>query len=523
MTQPSDGADRLLREELPGVAKGAAFSLVFQMLDKALGFAFAVLVPRLIGLANFGIYNVAVSGVYLTATLSLMGLPDGVVREGSVLQDRGEWGKFFGLARFALKSSSLLAALFTLASVLAAPAIASLLLHDAGLAWVIVACMLVMPPSAAAYLLVQLAGALRVVRYYSFVKLFCEPLLKVVCFVLLFWAGLRLGAVVAGFAVTALACLAIATALTAGLYRRLPRTPAEPVDGRAVLAYSLPLLGPMLLSSILVWADILLLGYFTADHAGVGLFSVALKIMLIPEVVPKSFTVPAAPRLASMLKDPGRGDWKEFYRQVGLWIFSLTGPFYLFFILRSDLSLRILSPEFEPGAPFLSVLCVGPFLCTVWGPADNLMAMAGKSRIQLANAVGVFALNVAANAIFLPVYGVMALAWVLTGTLLVYGVALAVEVVWIFRFRPVSGKVLRVLAALAPAVALLLWLGRHPLFGGAVPEFVFEAVASFSIYAVCLYLVAMDASDRRLLRETCDRIRAHVGEMRGASADRRFL
>ncbi|MBP7868306.1 MAG: oligosaccharide flippase family protein [Acidobacteria bacterium] len=518
-----ESTDRLHAEDLPGVAKGAAFTLVCQFLDKALGFVFAILASHLIGLENFGIYNICVSVTYLAATVAMAGLSEGLVREGSVLYDRGEWGRFAGLRRFVIAFPLAFSLGLGLLVCLMAPLIARQLLHDPDLAWAVRVTAAAIPFFALTIILVQLAAALRVVRYFALIKLFSEPFLKVVFFLALFWAGWRLGAITGGFLATMAACFLLALLMVGRLLRKLPKATPEPVEHRRLLAFSIPLLGPMLLSNVLVWTDILLLGKFVEDKAAVGLLSIALKIMLIPEVIPKAFIIPATPRLASML---GSGRWDDlvaFYRAVGRWVFSLAFPFYLFLMVRADLSLRILSPEFERGAHFLAVLCAGPLVVSILGPSDAFLSMAGRSRLQLFNALFAFVLNVIANLWLLPHHGVNAVAWVLSGTLVVYGSLTAVEIVVLYRFFPVTPRVLTTLPALVPAVAGLLWLKAHPLTAQPHLEFGLEATLLFSFYALLLFLLGMDRADRKVLFDMFGRIREHAREMRRPPEKRSFL
>lgn len=514
--------DALQREELPGVAKGAAFTLVFQFLDKVFGFVFAVLAPRLIGLASFGIYNICVSIAHLSSTISLAGLTQGLIRDGSIHQDRHEWGRFRGLLRFTVRFGALSSlTLATLIIVFSRP-LAQAFLHDESASWTLWLAALSIPFSALTLIMVQLSTSLRVVRHNAIVKNFFESSLKIVFFLGLFGLGLTLGAVVGGYTLTMVACFFIATRLLRRLVRKLPAAPAVPCDGRALLAYSFPLLGPLLFTNMMVWVDILLLGYF-AENAVVGLFALALKIMLIAEVIPRSFSAPASPRLASMLKAGRREQWQPFYRRISRWVFGLTLPFYLFFIMRSDLTLTILGPQFTAGAMFLSILSIGPMFFALVGPADTMLAMGGHSRLQLINTLGAFAVNLIANLVFLPRFGAPAMAWIISGTMLGYSLVLAVEIFLIYRFIPVSARVLRGVAAILPSLGIQYWLMMNPPLANARLEFLLEGTVFFGLYIIFLALIGTTAQDREVLTNMIRRIRDHYAEIRHPRQDGRFL
>jgi len=452
----------------------------------------------------------------------MAGLPQGLIRDGSVLSDKNEWGKFFGLVRFSMRFTIVASSMFSVIIILFARPLATYFLHDTQLSWTIITVALAIPFISVTIIILQLATTLKVVRFSAIVKHFFEPFLKIIFFIVLFLAGFTLGSAIAGFTLTMVFCFIIAAAMVLRLAKKLPRATPDPCDGKALLRYTLPLLGPILFANVMVWIDILLLGYY-AENQIVGLFSLALKIMLIPEVIPRSFSLPVTPRLASMIKLKEASEWQLFYKQIGRWVFGLTFPFYLFFIFRSELTLHILSPEFTGGAGYLSILCLGPMFFTLLGPADILLAMAGYSKLQLANATAAFFINVLANILFLPVYGASAMAWVMSGTILFYGLLLGVEVIRIFRFFPISGRMVRVCLSAFPALACMIWVSGSPLFENPHLEFLLEGALFFSIYFLTLMLWAVNAEDRQVMINMVQRIRDHLIEIRRPTQKNKFL
>ncbi len=518
MSQPPD----LNAEQLPGVAKGAAFTLVFEFLDKLLGFVFAILVPKLIGLANFGVYNIGVSLNHIFSTLSLAGLPQGVVRDGSVLYEHGQWGRLRGTFRFALTLSTSAAIGFGALLIVFARPLAGLLLHEPDLAWTLWLVGIAIPATAVCGLLVQMSLALRVVRHTAVVKYFCEPFLKLVSFAGLFALGLGLGAALGGFTLAMVACAAIAGFLFYRLLRRVPPAPTEAIDRRRLLLFSLPLVGPMIMANVLTWVDIILLGVY-ADNLVVGLFSLALKVVLIPEVIPRAFAAPTTPRIAALLADNRLGDSWNLYREVGRWTLGLALPCYLFLILRADLCLAILGPQFVPGSLYIAVLSLGPLVVAGLGPAEAMLSMGGHSRLMLINTLAVSSLNLAAALALVPQLGAPAMAWIITGTWLAYRLAMAVEVYFLFGFFPVSPRVLSVTLAAVPAALFLYWMRRAPLAASIPLELALEMVLFSLIYIASLFVLAVNREDRLVLVRMIQRIRDHLSELRRGRSSRKFL
>ena len=497
------------REQLSGVAKGAAFTLLFQFLDKILGVLFVVLVPRLIGLANLGIFNIGLSVNHILAGIGTLGLTQAAVKEGSVLFERQDWGRLRGLLRFAVWVPLGVSLGFSVCLVIFSDSLAGAFLHDPGLGWTFWAVAAALPASCLTLVLPQFSLALRVVRHLAIVKHFLEPLGKIVFFLLLFGVGLRLGAVVWGFPLAMLVCLLVSGAFAARLLARLPAGTAAPVDKGALLRFSLPLLGPLILGNVLIWIDILLLGYFSGNQE-VGLFSIALKLIWVPDMVVRAFVNPVSPRLAATLAAGDRSAWQDLYRQVGRWALGLSLPGYLFLLLRSELCLGVLDRQFVPGAAFISVMCLGPLALALIGPADTLLVMSGHSRMQLWNSLVLFGLNLAGCLLTLPLFGAEALAWVLSGVAVLYGLILVGESLWLFGFCPVSPKVWRTLAAGFLAGGFLWWASGHALAAGLLSRLLLEGAVFLAIYFGILLSFGLDRGDREIMAQTGANIREHL-------------
>lgn len=512
----------LQREELPGVAKGAAFTLVFEFLDKVLGFVFVILVPRLIGLADFGIFNICVSITHLLTTLSLAGLPAGIVREGSILAQREEWGRLRGLLRFTLRFNATTSLLLGAALALCARPVSAWFLHSPDLAWTLWVAAATVPFVGGALALVQFSMSLRIVRHAAIVKLFFESFLKILFFLALYAAGLGLGAALGGFSLSMAVCYLIAAFLLWRLLRRLPAAVPVPIDGLSLLRYTLPLVGPALYANIILWADILLLGYYV-ENPVVGLFSLALKVVLIPDVIPKAFAAPVAPRLAAMLDQGETASWQELYHQVGRWALSLALPCYIFLFLRSSLCLEVLGKEFLPASLYMTVLCLGPLLGAAIGPAESLLNMGGHSRWQLGNSLVALAVNLVAGLILLPNSGAWGMAWIISGTVFLYALMLGAEVIGLFRFFPLSIAQLRVLLSAVPGLLFLLYVRQAPLLAAPRLEILLEGFLFTAIYAGSLFLISVNARDREVLAQMLGRIRDHLGQSSRSDQPAKYL
>ncbi|HOS99699.1 MAG TPA: hypothetical protein PLY66_01730, partial [Acidobacteriota bacterium] len=217
------------------------------------------------------------------------------------------------------------------------------------------------------------------------------------------------------------------------------------------------------------------------------------------------------------------GDSWNLYREVGRWTLGLALPCYLFLILRADLCLAILGPQFVPGSLYIAVLSLGPLLVAGLGPAEATLSMGGHSRLMLINTLAASSLNLAAALALVPQFGALAMAWIISGTWLAYRLAMAMEVYLLYGFFPVSPRVLSVTLAAVPAALYLYWMRRAPLTASIPLELALEVTIFSLSYVAALLVLAVNREDRLVLVRMIQRIRDHLGELRRGRSSRKFL
>ncbi len=199
---------------------------------------------------------------------------------------------------------------------------------------------------------------------------------------------------------------------------------------------------------------------------------------------------------------------------MGRWTLGLALPCYLFLILRADLCLAILGPQFIPGSFYIAVLSLGPLLvaglevlpkrCCQWA-ATPPHAGQHPGRVQPEP----FSRSGAGASVRGPGHGLdhhRHVAGVSTGN--------GRGSVFTVRFFPVSPRVLSVTLAAVPAALYLFWMRRAPLAGSIPLELALEVAIFSLVYLACLFGLAVNREDRLVLARMIRRIRDHLGELR---------
>ena len=87
------------------LARDTAGVMAIQALSMGLGFAVSVVLARLLGVREFGLYSLAMSVLGLLVVPATFGFPQLLVREIAAYRVKGEWGLIRGLLRFARRTS----------------------------------------------------------------------------------------------------------------------------------------------------------------------------------------------------------------------------------------------------------------------------------------------------------------------------------------------------------------------------------------------------------------------------------
>ncbi|MFT6041925.1 MAG: O-antigen/teichoic acid export membrane protein/GT2 family glycosyltransferase [Gammaproteobacteria bacterium] len=273
-----------------------------------------------------------------------------------------------------------------------------------------------------------------------------------------------------------------------------PRASADQLRIPEVLGYSWPLLGTSMLAVLLLSTDILCMGYYS-DSGSVGLYSAAARVAAIAMIAHQSLV----PVFDSALSDlVARDDSKGIAR-----LFRVTARWAMwpglvlssvFMIWGRDL-LGIFGPEFRPGASILACLCIGKMFAGSCGLTGRVLALTGRARLNLANMIVLWVLNLALNILWIEQYGGLGAAAATTTSLVLIRVAQLVQIRVIYGILPWTKRSLVPLLGigLLCAIAYPLRTGFGGTWGFVLP------LGLFFLGAGGMFLASLQGAEDRLL------------------------
>jgi O-antigen/teichoic acid export membrane protein len=401
------------RESTPDYAerilKGSSSIFSGSMVAKVIGFTLNLVLARGLGPTRFGAYSLGLTVLQLFREIGTLGLQDGVVRFGAPAYEKGEQGKlkgtFLATGLLGLGSSTLLG----IGLFLASPWLATSFFNNPNYLPVfrIFACGL--PFYVFTYLASRMARTLGKMRVDVLLSGILQPAL------FLFLGG---GVLLAqlGFTTVLYAFLASTLLAAAGSFYAIVRlfpdllsSLAPAFNVRALLRFSVPIVGVTLASIGLTYADRIMLGIFSTSEA-VGLYQAAAKWATQLRFVLYSITATFSPVISGLYHDGKHDELAALYANTVRWIFVLTLPAALAIILFAPQFMSIYGAEFTEGGNVLRILGAGYLVVAGVGSVGQMLQMSDHQDFVLGVNGAMVVLNLLLNWVLIQWYGVIGAA-----------------------------------------------------------------------------------------------------------------
>jgi len=400
------------------LARDTVGVMVIQAISMGLTFAVSVVLARLLGVREFGLYSLAMSVLGLLVVPATLGFPQLLVREIAAYRVKEEWGLIRGLLHFA-QCTSLLASLgIALLGGLVLSGLSGCLSREA--VHVLALAFVALP----FWALLQLHGAslrgFEQVLAGEWVTTVMRPLgfLVLVGAAWVLLGGVKDASLALGFHIVA-AGIALAFAfyfLRNQLHRSvLPNAVSQNTAIWTRSALFLAFLA--LLNLIPQHAGILMLGWIRGTEE-VGLYKVAYQTALLIPFGLMAVNTAIAPTLAQLYTLGDKAKLRKVMLTASAVATAFALPLVLLFTGGGKWFLLVVFGEpFVLGAISLTILVIGQLINVLTGPAELMLIMSGNERLAvLANSLG-SGISMFLNAMLIPLWGIEGAALATTVTL----------------------------------------------------------------------------------------------------------
>jgi len=389
--------------------RAAVIALVIRLGNAGLAYVAQVVLARLMGQYEYGIFAYVWVWFLVFTSVSTLGFGDSPLRYLTEMYERGESRHLRGFLRVA----SLVTILTSIATAVAVTILLPFGDKLIGQAYVIpLVLMGVALPFACLQSFLEAVG-----RSFGWT---IPALLPIYILRHAFLLAFMTGAVALGFeatATTALVCLVLTLIVslayqTFAILRRLSRI-LEP-GPRAYrtgewLRGSVPfaiLYGAANLSS---FAEVLILSFFVSPLE-IAIYFGATRIIQIMNLVPYAATVGAAHLFASYHARDDRVGLQRLCRQVALLTFALTMVLAIAVFLVGHWLLATFGDGFQAGYLVLLILTVGVVARTTAGPSEDILNMTGHTNLSAGSYMAVVVVNMALALLLVVPFGTIGAA-----------------------------------------------------------------------------------------------------------------
>jgi len=482
------------------VAKGGGIVLIGKIIGKGAKFALQVLLSRVLGTRDYGLYALGFSITSIIGTFSMMGLHSGVVRYGALYRGVGDISRTKGTFLSAIVISTISSIVGSIVLFILAEPISVGLFHKPGLVNIVRAFSFSLPFYVLMVVLQYCARALQRMQYDVSIRDIFQPLSNLALVSLLFLFGFGLSGAVSGFIGSVALSVVLGFFLLQRAFPEILGDFSPSYQVRALLRFSLPVFIIEFLSFLLIQTDKVMLGYFRSAEE-VGIYNAAFVVSVQLGLFLVSFNAIFAPLTADLYNRGKIEELDRLYKVTTRWIFSLTFPLFLILSLFSREIMALFGPGFSIGGTALIVLSWGQLIDAGVGSTGTILQMSGKQDIDSLNTVFAFLLNVALNFWFVKAYGILGAALATGISVTLINVARLIEVYKLLKIQPYERKYFKPLISGLAGVTSVLVISRFVRSNWVVLSGILLCV-----YVTSLLLLGLGDEDKVVLRSVGHRL-----------------
>lgn len=399
-----------LEESLSTVAKGAGIIFIGMITAQILGLANQILLGRFLGPDFYGLFNLALSVLWIASNIAVFGLFGGLSRFIPFYLEKGKKGIIRNTIFFSVGFVLLTSIIISIVLYLLSSKISIYIFNENNLTPVLNYLAIGLPIIALPQIFEGIIRGFKAVKYKVAIWDIGMQLVKIIVFLLLAIIGYALiGAIVAylmGFIFTIFCSILIIRKKLFPDYSKYMKKPIA----KKLLSFSWPLALTGLTFLFAAKTDILLLGYFLNPEA-VGIYVPALMIAQLLTFVGTGFSYIFLPVISGFFAQKDTASLESLFKSSTKWIFIIVMPVFLYILLFSkEIIALFFGFEYSKAYLALIILASGVFTSIFSGLTGNILVGGGHTKLNLACEVIAAITNVTLNLVLIPIYGIIGAA-----------------------------------------------------------------------------------------------------------------
>jgi O-antigen/teichoic acid export membrane protein len=479
-------------------AKGGGITFAGKVFTSGSRFAMAFLLTRLLGAEQYGLFNLGMSAIAVTAGLAMLGMDTAMVRYVSLMNSRRDESGLRGTIQFGLGTILGMAALLSIGLYFLAEPIANQIFHEPQLAPLVRFASLIVPIMALSDGLVSITEGFKKMQYGTISQDIVRPLLRIILTGVLLIIGLTArGAVIIFGLAVAITTVMLVYYLNKEVRLKSLFRPARR-DIKEMLSFSMPVYFSGLLQTFRGNFQTMLLGSLN-NVTSVGIFAVAAQVGMIGGLFQGSVIAATKPILAELHDKDEREQMSRLYQTATKWMFTLNFPIFLIMVLFPVPLMSIFGKSFVGGAAALTLLAWAKLIDISTGMSGAVLDMSGYAKLKFINSMVQLVVSLALNFLLIPQWGILGAAAAALAIVGIVNTLRLAQVYMLMRMLPYN------LSFLKPVVAGLIALGLTLFFELWFPvgtNLIYVAIyiaGLAAIYVGLILALGLSAEDRLII------------------------
>lgn len=397
-------------KSLVTIAKGAGIVFFGMILGNLLGMIYQILLGRLLGPEDYGLFNLAGGIIALLSTFSVFGLYGSLSRFVPYHLKRNEKeivksGINFSFT-FVLSTSFVMAVVLFVFS----GRISTDIFNEERLQPVLQIFALFLPILAVEKIIQGLLRGFKAVKYHTLIYQFAIKMVKIPLFIILIFLGYQLfGAVFSLFTGLVFGIVLSWIIIKKKIFPDYSSYKRVPI-AKKLLLFSWPLALTGMVYILMSKTDSLLLGYFL-DSSSVGIYTTALVIAGLLNAIGSSFAYIFLPVISEFFAKNDVTSLESLFKSTSKWVFLIVFPLLLYILLFPQEIIDLLyGSAYIDGYMALAILSIGISMNLLTGVTGNILVGSGHTKMNLSCEIFALLFNVPLNIILIPLFGILGAA-----------------------------------------------------------------------------------------------------------------
>ena len=495
--------NKKLDHSLKLIVRSSFIVFIGIFISKILIYFYRIIIARQFGPEVYGLFSLSIMIVGWFIAIFSLGLVDGIVRYVSFYRGKKDMGRIRYLIKISfitLFFSTLIAAAILFYS---SDYISLTFFHNVNLSIFLKCFSITIPLILLAGIFLSILQAFEKIQWYSFIRNILDNGTKLISLLILVYLGFSTGAVITsyilGFLILLFVSYWIARVKIPQVFAKgnlSKKSKLEIVS--SLFSYSLPLVLSGLTLTLFGEIDTFAIGYFK-DMVQVGIYNSALPISVLLGIVPALLIPLFFPLITKEFAKKNNDLITQMSKQVVKWIFILNLPFIILMVIFPGAIINLFfGADYLSAAMSLRFLSIGTFFYSIFIISENLLSMAGKTKIVFFNILTAAILNLILNIILVPKYGISGAAFSTMVSYILWGTLSFIQTRRHLAIVPFRRKIIQILLiSLIPTFLLIFIKQFFPL---NTLTLILQGVLFFLLYTfLVIALGGLDKNDYMII------------------------